>query len=153
MVGWTACGLFHASSPLTQQGWNSLHTAIVDNSTLRRHHLLPQSLGVVHHLKIAAGGEGPPHGPAEQRAGRVTDQEVVPQDLQHTQPVCLGLLRSKWKELKHLGRNWAGNHANSVFYLKGFFFLCENQLLISSDIYIYMKRTTMCYQGHELWRY
>ena len=92
-----------------------------------RHHLLPQALCVVHDLKIATGGEGPPHRPAEQRARGVAHQEVIPQDLQHEETVWLGFLPRKREE-----SNWTESCVDSIFYSADFFlFPRENQLLIS----------------------
>lgn len=94
----------------------------------RRHHLLPQALCIVHDLKIAAGGEGPPHGPAEQRARRVAHQEIIPQDLQHKETVWLGFLHRKREEANCT----ESNCIDSIFYSTDFFLVpCENQLLIS----------------------
>lgn len=64
----------------------------------RRHHLLPQALCIVHDLKIAAGREGPPHRPAEQRARGIAYQEIIPQDPQHKEPVWLGSLHRKMEK-------------------------------------------------------
>lgn len=146
----------HAPSWLTQQGWNSLHTSIVDNCALRRHHLLPQSLGIVHHLKIATGGESPPHWPAEQGAGRVTDQEVVPQDLQHAQPVCLGLLYSKGKPSSNAVVAIVQTAMQARFPSSQEFFssfVKANCWFHSSKMYVFEKNSRMCYQGLELWSY
>ena len=92
----------------------------------RRHHLLPQALCIVHDLKIAAGGEGPPHRPAEQRPGGVAHQEIIPQDLQHKETVWRGFLPRKREE-----SNWAEScSVDSNFYSADFFlFPWENQLL------------------------
>ena len=82
-----------------------------------RHHLLPQALCVVNDLKIAAGGEGPPHRPAEQRARGVAHQEIIPQDLQHKETVWLGFLPRKREE-----SNWTESCCvDSIFYSADFF--------------------------------
>lgn len=96
-----------------------------------RQHLLPQALGVVHDLKIAAGGKGPPHRPAEQRARGVAHQKVIPQHLQHEQSVGLGFLHSERGESTNIVKATAQRTTDRLS------FLCDrlHALLVKTHVY------------------
>lgn len=65
---------------------------------MRRQHHLPQALSVVDDLKVATGGQCPPHGPAEHGPGGVALQEVLPEVFEHLCDVYFLLLHRLEKE-------------------------------------------------------
>lgn len=86
------------SQKLTQERRGCLHSTIVDVCAVRRQHHLPQALSIVDDLKVATGGQCPPHRPAEQGPGGVALQEVPPEISEHLYDVDFLLLHRLEKD-------------------------------------------------------